>query len=63
MKFSYSKIFEYEGSKERFLTLLTNKMKNSSMKSKIYIDIEKRDIIQISNELKNDRIFQNKGRI
>jgi hypothetical protein len=34
MKFSYSKIFEYEGSKERFLTLLTNKMKNSSMKSK-----------------------------
>jgi len=34
MKFSYSKILEYEGSKKRFLTLFENNMKRSSMKSK-----------------------------
>jgi len=34
MKFSYSKILEYEGSKERFLTLLANIMNKSSIKSK-----------------------------
>jgi len=34
MKFSYPKILEYEGSKERFITLLTNKMNKSSIKSK-----------------------------
>jgi len=33
MKFSYSKILEYEGRKERFLILFANKMKRSSMKS------------------------------
>ena len=34
MKFSYSKILEYKGSKKRFLILFANKMKRSSMKSK-----------------------------
>ena len=34
MKFLYSKILELEGSKERFLTLLTNIMNKSSIKSK-----------------------------
>ena len=34
MKFSYSKILEYEESKEIFLTLFTNKMKRSPLKSK-----------------------------
>jgi len=34
MKYSYSKILEYEESKERFPTLLENKMNKSSIKSK-----------------------------
>jgi len=34
MKFSYSLILEYEGSKEKFLILLANKMKRSLIKSK-----------------------------
>jgi len=34
MKFSYSKILEYEASKKRFLTYMANEMKRSSIKSK-----------------------------